>query len=104
MWLACRTVALFICVVSPAMAQEITAGRADPKLFPIFGNAWYIFIDGEIKADASARLEQFILFNKVSTAQPSFSTHPEEASREGCPLDGQSENIICGPTLAWGRC
>lgn len=52
---------------SNAMSSEQMQFRGRPPQQPveIFGNAWFIFADGVIDADASARLKRFIQENHV---------------------------------------
>src|SRR6202012_2500846 len=58
-------ITLLLLLMTSAIAQDIAAGKPDPRAFFLVGNAWRIFVNGEIKADIGERLEQFIASNKV---------------------------------------
>lgn len=55
------------CAADAHAAQQLSISGKPPEAqeVPIIGTAWYLFLDGEIDADAPARLERYIIQNRV---------------------------------------
>jgi hypothetical protein len=51
--------------LSTAKSQEITGIQTPPELVSIVGNAWILFLNGEITSDGPAKLEEFLSTNGV---------------------------------------
>lgn len=63
--------ALLLCAQGHAQQRALSIQGFPPKgQISIFGSAWYLYLEGTIDANASERLEQYILQNKV----PQLST------------------------------